>query len=178
MKFLATLFLIEIIQPFAINVKSAVICFNGGIFCNKINLEIGCSFVKRNWKLVGMEENTESTMTSIDEYMENFLNQGTRDVLSDSMLSVFKNIVNKYEERLSSVQKLQAEFDKQLSTSSKLFQELEIRFEDIPDLSNEVKLLINTKRKIANISALAIENQVRLNNLRQKIEDYERIDKQ
>lgn len=117
-------------------------------------------------------------MTSIDEYMENFLNQGTRDVLSDSMLTVFKNIVNKYEERLSSVQKLQAEFDKQLSTSSKLFQELEIRFEDIPDLSNEVKLLITTKRKIANISALAIENQVRLNNLRQKIEDYERIDKQ
>lgn len=122
-----------------------------------------------------MEENSESTMTSIDEYMENYLNQGTRDVLSDSMLTVFKNIINKYEERLASVQRLQVELDKQLSASSKLFQELEVRFEDIPDLSNEVKLLINTKRKVANITALATANQERLNNLKKKFEDYEEI---
>lgn len=123
-----------------------------------------------------MEEDSESTVTSIDEYMENFLNNGTKDVLSDSMLCVFKNIVAKFEERLIYIRRTQAELGVQLTTSSKLFQELEVLFKDIPDFSDQVKLLINAKRKVTNAATLAAVTRARLNNIKKKIEAHEQLE--
>lgn len=122
-----------------------------------------------------MAEDSESTVTSIDEYMENFLNNGTKDILSDSMLSVFKNIVSKFEERLIYIRKAQAELGVQLTKSANLFQELEVLFKDIPNFSDQVKLLITTKRKVANVASLAAVTQMRLNNLKKKIETHEQL---
>lgn len=122
-----------------------------------------------------MEGDSESTITSIDEYMENFVNHGTRDVLSSSMLSVFKTILSKFEERLVCLRSVQVELEDQLLTSSKLFQELEVRFDDIPDLSDQVKILINTKRRVSNTIVLATSIQKRLSQLKHRIENQEEV---
>lgn len=111
------------------------------------------------------KEDSDST-----ENTENFCNTGSRDLLADGIVNIFKPIVEKLDERIHGTRTAQIELKSQLEALSQSLREIEKAHHNIPEFSEKVKELINVKHKVSVIANILTTSQERLAALHKLIE--------
>ncbi|KAK2583235.1 hypothetical protein KPH14_009252 [Odynerus spinipes] len=117
-----------------------------------------------------MDVDTASDNTSIDDKIDDFCENPTRDALTEGLMSLLKPTVDQLDERIRATRICQIELKQRIESLtdelSRINEALQCPFET----DSYVKKLINAKQKITIVSNILQTTQDRLNKVHQAVE--------
>ncbi|XP_066582197.1 SNAPIN protein homolog [Prorops nasuta] len=118
-----------------------------------------------------MDVDTGSDNTSIDDKIDDFCENPTRDALTEGLMSLLKPTVDQLDERIRATRICQIELKQRIESLTEELTGISnlLHFQQF-DTESYVKKLINAKHKITIVSNILQATQERLNRLHQTVE--------
>ncbi|KAF5275086.1 hypothetical protein FQA39_LY07023 [Lamprigera yunnana] len=123
---------------------------------------------KYNLKM--MEEDSQSSATSVDENTENFCDNPTRDTLAEGLMGLIKPTVDQLDERVRTTRISQLELKQHIESLAEELKKISEAQQTTVDLDVYVKKLINAKHRVTVLTNVLQSAQERLNKVHQSIE--------
>ncbi|XP_078043525.1 hemK methyltransferase 2 [Augochlora pura] len=117
-----------------------------------------------------MDVDTASDNTSIDDKIDDFCENPTRDALTEGLMSLLKPTVDQLDERIRATRICQIELKQQIESLSEELQKINDSLQFPLETDSYVKKLINAKHKITIVSNILYTTQERLNKIHQAVE--------
>nr|XP_033329276.1 SNAPIN protein homolog [Megalopta genalis]XP_033329285.1 SNAPIN protein homolog [Megalopta genalis] len=117
-----------------------------------------------------MDVDTASDNTSIDDKIDDFCENPTRDALTEGLMSLLKPTVDQLDERIRATRICQIELKQQIESLSEELQRINESLQCPLETDSYVKKLINAKHKITIVSNILHSTQERLNKIHQAVE--------
>ncbi|KAJ8923920.1 hypothetical protein NQ315_006696 [Exocentrus adspersus] len=119
---------------------------------------------------LGMDLDSESTATSIDENTENFCENPTRDTLAEGLMGLIKPTVDQLDERVRATRISQLELKQCIESLAEELKKISDAQQTTIDLDGYVKKLINAKQRVTVLSNILQNAQERLNKVHMSID--------
>ncbi|KAK4884957.1 hypothetical protein RN001_001228 [Aquatica leii] len=117
-----------------------------------------------------MDEDSQSTATSVDENTENFCDNPTRDTLAEGLMGLIKPTVDQLDERVRATRISQLELKQHIESLTEELKKISEAQQTSVDLDAYVKKLINAKHRVTILTNILQSAQERLNRVHQSIE--------
>ncbi|XP_015187077.1 PREDICTED: SNAPIN protein homolog [Polistes dominula] len=117
-----------------------------------------------------MDIDTTSDNTSIDDKIEDFCENPTRDALTEGLMSLLKPTVDQLDERIRATRICQIELKQRIESLSDVLNKINEALQCPFETDSYVKKLINAKQKITVVSNILQVTQERINKLHQAVE--------
>ncbi|KZC08370.1 PREDICTED: SNAPIN protein homolog [Dufourea novaeangliae] len=117
-----------------------------------------------------MDVDTASDNTSIDDKIDDFCENPTRDALTEGLMSLLKPTVDQLDERIRATRICQIELKQQIESLTEELQRINEALQCPLETDSYVKKLINAKHKITIVSNILQSTQERLNRIHQAVE--------
>ncbi|XP_031840350.1 SNAP associated protein isoform X2 [Nomia melanderi] len=117
-----------------------------------------------------MDVDTASDNTSIDDKIDDFCENPTRDALTEGLMSLLKPTVDQLDERIRATRICQIELKQQIESLAEELQRINEALQCPLETDSYVKKLINAKHKITIVSNILQSTQERLNKIHQAVE--------
>ncbi|KAF5301136.1 hypothetical protein FQR65_LT08966 [Abscondita terminalis] len=117
-----------------------------------------------------MDEDSQSSATSVDENTENFCDNPTRDTLAEGLMGLIKPTVDQLDERVRATRISQLELKQHIESLAEELKKISEAQQTTVDLDAYVKKLINAKHRVTVLTNILQSAQERLNKVHQSIE--------
>lgn len=117
-----------------------------------------------------MDVDTASDNTSIDDKIDDFCENPTRDALTEGLMSLLKPTVDQLDERIRATRICQIELKQRIESLTEELQRINEALQCPLETDSYVKKLINAKHKITIVSNILQSTQERLNKIHQAVE--------
>lgn len=117
-----------------------------------------------------MDVDTASDNTSIDDKIDDFCENPTRDALTEGLMSLLKPTVDQLDERIRATRICQIELKQRIESLTEELQRINEVLQCPLETDSYVKKLINAKHKITIVSNILQSTQERLNKIHQAVE--------
>ncbi|XP_053994393.1 SNAPIN protein homolog [Hylaeus volcanicus] len=117
-----------------------------------------------------MDVDTASDNTSIDDKIDDFCENPTRDALTEGLMSLLKPTVDQLDERIRATRICQIETKQRIESLIEELQRINEVLQCPLETDTYVKKLINAKHKVTIVSNILQNTQERLNNIYQAVE--------
>lgn len=117
-----------------------------------------------------MDVDTASDNTSIDDKIDDFCENPTRDALTEGLMSLLKPTVDQLDERIRATRICQIELKQRVESLTEELQRISDALQCPLETDSYVKKLINAKHKITIVSNILQTTQERLNKVHQAVE--------
>ncbi|XP_043790968.1 SNAPIN protein homolog [Apis laboriosa] len=117
-----------------------------------------------------MDVDTASDNTSIDDKIDDFCENPTRDALTEGLMSLLKPTVDQLDERIRATRICQIELKQRIESLTEELQRISEVLQCPLETDSYVKKLINAKHKITIVSNILQSTQERLNKIHQAVE--------
>ncbi|XP_071878048.1 hemK methyltransferase 2 [Bombus fervidus] len=117
-----------------------------------------------------MDVDTASDNTSIDDKIDDFCENPTRDALTEGLMSLLKPTVDQLDERIRATRICQIELKQRIESLTEELQRINEILQCPLETDSYVKKLINAKHKITIVSNILQSTQERLNKIHQAVE--------
>ncbi|XP_034179387.2 SNAP associated protein [Osmia lignaria lignaria] len=117
-----------------------------------------------------MDVDTASDNTSIDDKIDDFCENPTRDALTEGLMSLLKPTVDQLDERIRATRICQIELKQRIESLTEELQRINEALQCPLETDSYVKKLINAKHKITIVSNILQNTQERLNKIHQAVE--------
>ncbi|KOC61496.1 SNARE-associated protein Snapin [Habropoda laboriosa] len=117
-----------------------------------------------------MDVDTASDNTSIDDKIDDFCENPTRDALTEGLMSLLKPTVDQLDERIRATRICQIELKQRIESLSEDLQMINEALQCPLEIDSYIKKLINAKRKITIVGNILQSTQDVLNKMHQGVE--------
>ncbi|KAF7385251.1 SNAPIN protein isoform X1 [Vespula maculifrons] len=117
-----------------------------------------------------MDVDTASDNTSIDDKIDDFCENPTRDALTEGLMSLLKPTVDQLDERIRATRICQIELKQRIESLTDVLTKINEALQCPFETDSYVKKLINAKQKITVVSNILQTTQERINKLHQAVE--------
>ncbi|XP_035723454.1 SNAPIN protein homolog isoform X2 [Vespa mandarinia] len=117
-----------------------------------------------------MDVDTASDNTSIDDKIDDFCENPTRDALTEGLMSLLKPTVDQLDERIRATRICQIELKQRIESLTDVLTRINEALQSPFETDSYVKKLINAKQKITVVSNILQTTQERINKLHQAVE--------
>ncbi|CAK9829446.1 SNAPIN protein homolog [Anthophora retusa] len=117
-----------------------------------------------------MDVDTASDNTSIDDKIDDFCENPTRDALTEGLMSLLKPTVDQLDERIRATRICQIELKQRIESVSEELQMINEALQCPLEIDSYIKKLINAKHKITIVGNILQSTQDVLNKIHQMVE--------
>ncbi|XP_076248694.1 hemK methyltransferase 2 [Calliopsis andreniformis] len=117
-----------------------------------------------------MDVDTASDNTSIDDKIDDFCENPTRDALTEGLMSLLKPTVDQLDERIRATRICQIELKQRIESLTEELLRINEALQCPLETDSYVKKLVNAKHKITIVSNILQNTQERLNKIHQAVE--------
>ncbi|EGI66932.1 PREDICTED: SNAPIN protein homolog [Acromyrmex echinatior] len=117
-----------------------------------------------------MDVDTASDNTSIDDKIDDFCENPTRDALTEGLMSLLKPTVDQLDDRIRATRICQIELKQRIESLTEELQKINEALQYPLDTDSYVKKLVNAKHKITIVSNILQSTQECLNKVHQAVE--------